>query len=174
MTPMNRRCRVFCKGWRHFGFDAALAEWVARSFAAGTRGRGGAGKRAMVAFGRHLVCGRQRPCRMTRKGAVPGGLPLAGEVMRFIRDVPGLCRSGLRARPGLGLLSGLSEADAIANRRRPSLIAAIAPRRISTGSCRKARNGAGILRETAQLPAWPSDGGGERRCLALRHLGRFA
>ena len=69
---------------------------------------------------------------------------------------------------------GYPQADAVANRRRPSLIAATAPRLISMGFMPKARRGGGFFHEPHSFLLGIPMVEASPRCVAFRHLGRLA
>jgi hypothetical protein len=75
----------FAKGWRHFGHDRDVAAWVARTLPQAREAVKAPGNAQWLRSGGTWFVG-VNALPNDAQGAVPGGLPLAGEAMRFIRD----------------------------------------------------------------------------------------
>ncbi|MBL8908633.1 MAG: hypothetical protein JNM20_18320 [Rhizobiales bacterium] len=78
----------FAKGWRHFGYDATVAAWVARTLPQAREAVRAPGNAQWLRSGGTWFVG-VNALPNDRRGAVPGGLPLAGAVVDFIRDFLG-------------------------------------------------------------------------------------
>ena len=84
----------FTKGWRHFGYDVAVAEWVAHTLPQ-VREAVQAPENApwLRSGGTWFVGVNALP--NDSQGALPGGMPLAGEAIAFIRNDLGFANLAL-------------------------------------------------------------------------------
>jgi len=82
---MTAEAGFFAKGWRHFGYEAAVAAWVARTLPQAREAVKAPGNAQWLRSGGTWFVGvNALPNDAT--GAVPGGLPLTGAAIDFIRN----------------------------------------------------------------------------------------
>jgi hypothetical protein len=89
---MRGQAGLFDKGWRLFGFDPQIAEWVARALPQARRAVSAPENAQWLRSGGTWFAGVNVLPNDTR-GMVPGGVPLGGDVLRFIEKDLGFARA---------------------------------------------------------------------------------
>jgi len=84
----------FIKGWRHFGYDAGVAEWVGRTLPQAREAVLAPENAQWLRSGGTWFVG-VNALPNDALGAVPGGVPLAGEAVAFIRKALGFAELAL-------------------------------------------------------------------------------
>jgi hypothetical protein len=88
---MTDKAGFFDKGWRRFGHDPQIAEWVARTLPQARLAVASSGNAEWLRSGGTWFAG-VNVLPNDARGMVPGGLPLAGDVLRFIGSELGFAR----------------------------------------------------------------------------------